>query len=80
MDEEFPDYHKLLDDMATEATLVTLRYLLALAATLSASCLKHSRALPTEGEGEFEKTGASGSGIHRTANTLGPAYPSLLLP
>ena len=77
LDEEFPDYQKLLDDTATDPTLVTLPDLPALAATPFASCLKRSRALPTEDEGEFEDTRASGSGIHHPANASRPADPSL---
>jgi hypothetical protein len=56
VDEEFPDCHKLLDDMATDPTPVTLPDLPSLAATPSASRLKRSLTLPTEDEGEFEDT------------------------
>jgi hypothetical protein len=57
--------------MATDPTLVTLPDLLSLATTPSASGQKRSRALPTEGEGEFENTRAFGSGIHHSANASG---------
>jgi hypothetical protein len=73
MDEEFPDYHKLLDDMATDPTLITLLDPPTLAATPSASGQKRSRVLPTEGEGELEDIRASGSGILHPANASGPA-------
>ncbi len=56
MDEEFPDYQKLCDHMATDPTPVTLHDLPSLAATPTDSGLKRSRTLPTEGEGEFEDT------------------------
>jgi len=76
-DEEFPDYNKLLEDMATDPTLVTLPDLPSLAATPFASRQKRSRALPTEGEGEFKDTCASGSGSHHPANASGSADPLL---
>ena len=56
LDEEFSDYQKLLDDMATDPTPVTLPELPSLAATPTASGLKRAWTLPTEGEGEFENT------------------------
>ena len=77
VDEEFPDYQKLLDDMATDPTPVTLRELPSLATTPTSSRLKRSRTLPTEGEGEFEDTGASGSGTHPAADASGSADPTL---
>jgi len=78
--EESPDYHKLLDDIATDPAFVTLRDLLALAFIPFASRQKRSRALPAEGEGEFEGKGAFGSGIHHMANAFGPAGPILPSP
>ena len=69
LDEEFPNYQKLLDGMATDPILVTLHDLPSLAATPSASRLKRSRALPAEGEGGMEDTGASGSGTHHGPNS-----------
>jgi hypothetical protein len=77
LDEEFPDYQKLLDDMATDPTPFTLPGLPTLAATPSASGQKRSRAFPTEDEGEFEYTRASGSGIHHSVNASSSADPIL---
>jgi len=77
MDEELPDYQKLLDDMATGPTPVTMPDLPSLAATSTASWLKRARTLSTEGEGEFEDTGASGSGTHSAANSSGSTDPIL---
>jgi hypothetical protein len=56
MDEEFPDYQKLLGDMATDPTHVTMHDLPSLTATPSASGLQRSRALLAEGEGGMEDT------------------------
>ncbi len=56
MDVEFPDYQKLLEEMATDPTPVTLPDLPSLATTPTASGLKRARALPMEGEGEIEDT------------------------
>jgi hypothetical protein len=75
IDEEFPDYQKLLDDMATDPTPVTLPELPSLAANPTVSGLKRSRTLPTEGGEEFEDTGSSGSGTHPEAKALGSADP-----
>jgi len=77
MDEEFSNYQKPLDAMATVPTPVTMPDLPSLATTPFDSGLKRSRALPTEGEGEFEDTRASGSGTHHEANASGPADPTL---
>jgi hypothetical protein len=77
-DEKFPDYQKLLDDMAADPTLITLAGLPSLAAAPSTSSQKRSRAIPTNGEGEIEDTRASDSGSHQAATTSGPADPALL--
>jgi hypothetical protein len=77
MDEELPDYHKLLEDMATYPTPVTLAGLPSLTTAPSTSCQKHSRGIPTAGEGEIEDTGASSSGSHHAANASGAPDPTL---
>jgi hypothetical protein len=74
IDEEFPDYQKLLDNMATDPTPVTL------AAAPSASGQKRSRANPAEGEGDNEDIGVYGIGNHQTTDATGTADPALLPP
>ena len=77
LDEEFPDYLKLLDDMATDPTPVTLPDLPLLATSPTASRMKRSRTLPANGEGGFEDIRAFGSGTHPGANVSGSADPNL---
>ena len=56
VDKEFQDYQKLLDNIATDPTPVTLPDLPSLATTPTASGLKRSRTLPLKGAEEFEDT------------------------
>jgi hypothetical protein len=80
MEEEFPDYQKLLDDMATDLTPVTLPELPSLTTTPTASGQKRSRTLPAGGGGEFEDTRASSSGTNHPVNASGSADPILSPP
>jgi hypothetical protein len=73
LDEEFPDYLKLLDDMVTDPSPVTLPELSSLTTTSTAVGQKRSRTLLAGGEGEFEDTRASGSGTHHQVNASGSA-------
>ncbi len=77
LDEEFHDYQKLLVDMATDPTPVTLLDLPTLATNPTASGLKRSRTLLHKGEGEFEDTRASSSGTHHAAEASGSIDPIL---
>ncbi len=77
MDEEYPNYQKLLDGISTDPTPVTLPELPSLATIPTASGLKRSRTLPMKGAGELEDTGACGSGTHPEANVSGSADPTL---
>ena len=78
LEEEFPDYQKLLDDMAVDPTAVTLTCLPSLAAVPSVSRQKRYRTIPTEGAGEIEDTGACGIGDLKTANASDAPDPTLL--
>jgi hypothetical protein len=78
MEEEFPDYQKLLDVMAADPSPIALTCLPSLAAAPSASGQKRSRVIPTEGEGVVEDTCAYGNGDLQAANASGAADPALL--
>jgi len=77
LDEEFPDYQKLLEDMAIDPTPVTMAGVPSLAAAPFALGQKRFRGIPTAREGEIEDTGASSSGSHHAANASGAPDPTL---
>ena len=78
MEEEFSDYQKLLDGMASDPTHVTLTCLPSFATAPSVSSQKRSRVNQTEGEEKIEDKGAFGSGGHQEANASSAADPALL--
>jgi hypothetical protein len=80
MNEEFPEYRKFLDDMATDLTPVTLACLSHMVAAPFTSGQKRSRVIPEGGDGDNEDTRAFGSGGHHTSIAMGTAEPALLPP
>jgi hypothetical protein len=79
LDEEFPDYQELMDDMAVDMIPVKLPCLPSMAAAPSASGQKRSSANPADGERDTKDTGASDNGIHHAAGVRGAADAALLL-
>jgi len=71
MDEEFPNYEKLLYDMTVDPTHVTLAYLPSMADAPSSSGQKCSRVIPTDGEGDIEDRGSSSTGGRLASDASG---------